>query len=96
MKLESYLGGEVAIPSPHMSSQKIQRILEARRKRWLLIALSFAAMLWLVVLVMITVWIHRLNPVAAYVISGLLGVGLMSSGAFSGLVLKFKKVGVEI
>ena len=95
-KLEIYLSGSTITTPPHMSSQKIQRILEVRKKRRLLIAMSFAALLWMMVFIMITALTYQLNPIAAYIAYGVLVIGLISSSIFSGLVLKFKKVGAEI
>ena len=95
-KLENYLCSGAEIAPPHMSTQKIQRIIEVRRQRRLLIAVSFAALLWMMMFVLVIVWVYRFNQIAAYAISCVLSMSVISSAVFSGLVLKFKKVGAKI
>ena len=92
--LDSYLCGGAGEPPPHMSVQKIQHILQAQKKRRLLIAVSVAALLWVMALALFTVCLYQLNPMAGRVLAVALAVGAGCAGAFSGLVLKFKKVGV--
>ena len=93
-QLELYFNNKTEINPPYISEQKIQRILETRKKRNIMIAISFAALLWAAVFAVFSVWIHQFNPLAAYIIAGVIGVGYISSGIFSGIVLKFKKAGV--
>jgi len=93
-KLDLYFNHSAGMAPPYIGERKIQRILEARKKRRLMIAVSFAALLWAAAIAMFSVWLHQSNPVAAYVIAGVIGAGYVSSGIFSGMVLKFKKAGV--
>ena len=93
-QLDLYFNHGAEMTPPYIGERKIQRILEARKKRRLMIAVSFAALLWAAAMVMVSVWLHQSNPVAAYVIAGVIGAGYISSGIFSSMVLKFKKAGV--
>ena len=90
--LDDYYGAE-SPQAPRMSESKIQRIQEERRRNGILAALSVAAMLWVCVAAIGIVWLHQSNPMAAYALSGLLGIGFITAGLFAGLVLKNKKVG---
>ena len=90
--MDDYYGGEPP-QAPRISESKIQRIQEERRRNGVLAALSVAAMLWMLVFAVGIVWLHQSNPPAAYVLTGLLGIGFITAGLFAGLVLKNKKVG---
>ena len=93
-RLETYFGVLDETAPPHISEQKVRRILENRERRRSLVAVSAAALLWMVLAVMVNVWVFReVSAEAAYIAGGLLCVGLMSAAVFSGLVLKYKKVG---
>ena len=93
-KLKQYLTEKNEITPPRISERKIQEVLAERQKRRILIALSIAALLWMMVFHLTTVWVYRINQPAAYVLAGCFAIGLMTSGIFSGLVLKYKKAGV--
>ena len=92
-QLDLYFNHGTEATPPYINEQKIQRILEARKKRHLMIAMSFAALLWAAVAALLSVWLHQYNATAAYIIAGILGAGYISSGIFSGMVLKYKKAG---
>ena len=94
-QLDTYFSDITAIAPPQLSAQKLQDLLEERAKRRRLVAVSFAALLWVMMFVVLTLVVYRLSPVAAYVLAGLLGAGIVAAGIFSGLVLKFMKVGTE-
>ena len=84
--------GTVATP-PFINEQKILRIVEARKRRNLMISMSIAALLWAAVAILLSVCLHQYNAVAAYFTAGIFGAGYITSGIFSGMVLKYKKVG---
>ena len=93
-QLETYFNTTVQVIPPQINEQKIQMPLEVRRKRRLLVAVSFAALLWTMLFVLLTVWVQReISAKVAHGMGAALCVGLLSSAIFSGLVLKFKKVG---
>ena len=93
-QLEQYFNQNAVKSPPFMSEQKVQRILESRKKRNLMMAMSFAALLWAAAIFMLSAWLYQFNPTAAYIATGVVGIGYISSGIFSGMVLKFKKAGV--
>ena len=92
-QFDQYFNHSVETTPPYINEQKIQRILETRKIRHLMIAMSVAALLWAAVATLLSVWLHQYNATAAYVMIGILGVGYISSGIFSGMVLKYKKAG---
>ena len=94
-QLEQYFNQNIKTPLPFVSEQKIQGILEARQKRQLLIAVSFAALLWVALAVASAVLLYQIKPLFSYAIVIALFAGLVSSGLFSVLTLKYRKVGVE-
>ena len=93
-KLERYLSSKTEITPPYISERKILEVLAARQKRRIMITLSIAALLWMIVFHLATVWVYQINQLAAYLLAGCFAIGLMTSGVFSGLVLKYKKEGV--
>ena len=93
-KLERYLNDKTEIKPPYINERKIHEVLAARQKRRILIVLSVAALLWVMVFHLAAVWVYRINQSAAYILAGCFAIGLMTSGIFSGLVLKYKKEGV--
>ena len=92
-QLDLYFNHNTKITPPYINEQKIQMVIEARKKRHLMIALSFAALLWAAAATLLSVWLHQYNAMAAYFAAGILGAGYISSGIFSGMVLKYKKAG---
>ena len=92
-QLDIFFNHDAEITPPYINEQKIQIFLEARKKRHLMIALSFAALLWAAVATLLSVWLHQYNATVAYIAAGILGAGYISSGIFSGIVLKYKKAG---
>ena len=92
-QLDIYFNHSVTAPPPTISEQKIQRVLEAQKKRFLMIAMSVAALLWAMVVVVLSVRLHQFYPLTAYIIAGFISVEYISSGIFSGIVLKYKKAG---
>ena len=94
-KLDTYFGTTAEVIPHHLTEQKIQSILESRRKRRLLVAVSIAALLWMILFSMLIIWVQReVSVKVSYGMGAALCLGMISSAIFSGLVLKFKKVGV--
>ena len=93
-KLEAYFNNTGDIPPPFIDLRMIQQQLEKRTQRRLLVAASFAALLWMTLLCMTSALVFKANQFVALVIAAVVGVGVMCSGVFSVFVLKFKKAGM--
>ena len=93
-KLDLYFKNEFEANPPHISEYKIRLNLAKRRQRWLLISVSVAALLWSMAFAFMVACVSQQNEVAAFAMTIAISVGLICAGIFSGLVLKFRKVGI--